>query len=146
MNVNISARVESVVDPEMFLLNGRRQERLVGLNKGKNLRMGNSLSSVWIILSVISSLAIFLCVSLFLTVVLYLQHCHIILTLKIKIYLPLCLRSFSLEFYKWHHFPFLRFPLCKTRDLRLKSLILLISRLTLLHSTLTANRMQLCSG
>lgn len=60
MNVNISARVESVVDPEMFLLNGRRQERLVGLNKGKNLRMGNSLSSVWIILSFISSLAIFL--------------------------------------------------------------------------------------
>lgn len=72
MNVNISARVESVVDPEMFLLNGRRQERLVGLNKGKNLRMGNSLSSVWIILSFISSLAIFLCVSLLLTVVLYL--------------------------------------------------------------------------
>lgn len=100
MNVNISARVESVVDPEMFLLNGRRQERLVGLNKGKNLRMGNSLSSVWIILSFISSLAIFLCVSLLLTVVLYLQHCHIILTLKIKIYLPLCLRSFTLEFYK----------------------------------------------
>lgn len=63
MNVNISARVESVVDPEMFLLNGRRQERLVGLNKGKNLRMGNSLSSVWIILSFISSLAIFLCLT-----------------------------------------------------------------------------------
>lgn len=38
------------------------------------------------------------------------------------------------------------FPLCKTMVLWLRSLILVISRLTLLHSALAANHMQLRSG